>query len=252
LEAQNGRLRVFELTRNFGQAAALACGLFAARGEITITMDGDLQTPPEEIPKLVETMRAGAEVVTGRRLQRYEGSVRWLGSRAVHWLACRLTGVAIDDFGGNFKGYRRTALDATKRVWAAGKPFFPLAAWLGYRVTEVTVRHEPRRVGASRYTIWTLLRINFDLITSFTTLPLAVLGMTGAGLLVFGTAGLVGCWYSDAGLLPYGLALTLICVGAAWFAAGVVGLYVGRVYQLVAGGGTPYLVKSGPSADRIE
>jgi undecaprenyl-phosphate 4-deoxy-4-formamido-L-arabinose transferase len=249
LEAGDGRLRIFELTRNFGQAAALACGLFAARGEVTITMDGDLQNPPEEIPKLVEALHGGADVVTARRAQRHEAFLRWLGSRAVHWLARRLTRAEIDDFGGNFKGYRRPALEATKRAWAAGKPFFPLALWLGYRVREVAVRHEPRRLGASRYTVWTLLRINFDLITSFTTLPLAAISALGGGFLAIGVVGAAICWWTAAGVLGTGLSLTLIGVGAVWLAAGVVGLYVGRTYQLVAGGGSPYVVRSGPKGE---
>ncbi len=246
LEAEDEHIRVFEFTRNFGQAAALACGLAAARGEVTLTLDGDLQNPPEEIPRLLEAIDAGAEVVTARRGRRYEGLIRWVGSRAVHWLACRLTGVLLEDYGGNFKGYNRAALEATKGVWAPGKPFFPLALSLGYRVAEVTVRHEPRRAGRSRYTLLALLRINFDLITSFTTLPLALLGAGGGICLGLGALGIALCWWLRATPFAAALSLTLFAVGAVWIAAGVLGLYLGRVYRLVAGGGPAYVVRRGP------
>jgi undecaprenyl-phosphate 4-deoxy-4-formamido-L-arabinose transferase len=247
LEAQDERVRVFELTRNFGQAAALACGLFEARGRVVVTLDGDLQNPPEEIPKLLDAIQAGAGVATARRGRRYEGFVRWLGSRCIHWLACRLTGVEIEDYGGNFKAYRRDVLEVTKRIWAPGKPFFPLALWLGHPVAEVTVHHEPRRTGRSRYTLMALLRINFDLITSFTTLPLALLGMAGASCLAFGGTGLLLVWaFRPAGWLPAATALTVIAIGAVFFAGGVLGLYLGRVYRQVAGGEPAYVVKRGP------
>lgn len=247
IEAQDARVRVFELTRNFGQAAALACGLFAAIGAVTVTLDGDLQNPPEEIPRLLDAIEAGAAVATARRGSRYEGLLRWLGSRAIHWLACRLTGVEIEDYGGNFKAYRRDALETTRHAWAPGKPFFPLALWLGHSVTEVTVRHEPRRFGTSKYSLLKLLRINFDLITAFTTLPLALMGAAGALCTVAGVAMLI-LWaiLDGAGWVIPAAALTLVLTGAVFFAGGMLGLYLGRVYRLVAGAEPAYVVRQGP------
>ncbi len=248
LEAADQRIRVYELTRNFGQASALACGLFAATGDVVVTLDGDLQNPPEEIPRLLAAIDAGAGVSTARRGRRYEGVARWLGSRFIHWLACRLTGVDLEDYGGNFKAYRRDVLEQTKRTWSPGKPFFPLALWLGYRVTEVTVRHEPRRFGRSRYTLLALLRINFDLVTSFTTLPLALLGAAGAASLALGGGGLLVVWcLRPTGLLPVATVLTLLVIGAVFLAAGVLGLYLGRVYRLMTGGQPAYVLRRGPS-----
>jgi undecaprenyl-phosphate 4-deoxy-4-formamido-L-arabinose transferase len=247
IEAHNPRVLVYELTRNFGQAAALACGLFAARGEVVVTLDGDLQNPPEEIPKLLDAIAAGAGVATARRGRRYEGVVRWLGSRFVHWLACRVTGVAIEDYGGNFKAYRRDVVESTKGMWAPGKPFFPLALWAGHRVAEVTVGHEPRRAGRSRYTLAALLRINFDIITAFTTLPLAMLGMLGVVGLAGGFAMLLVIGVlQTAGWLAPAIALTSMVIGAAFLASGVLGLYLGRVYRQVAGSEPAYVVRHGP------
>lgn len=248
LEAEDPVIRVFELTRNFGQAAALVCGLLAARGRAVVSLDGDLQNPPEEIPKLLQALEKGADIASARRSQRYEGFARWLGSRAIHWLARWLTGASIEDFGGQFKAYRREALEATRRAWAPGKPFFPLALWLGFRVTEVPVRHDPRRVGRSRYSIRKLVHINFDLVTAFTTVPLSLLGLIGGVFLLLGAAGTVAClWLDPAGWFPGAAALTLLGVGSLLVATGLLGQYVGRIYLLVAGGGPSYVVRRGPA-----
>lgn len=246
IEAETECVRVYELTRNFGQAAALACGLFAARGAVVVTLDGDLQNPPEEIPKLLAVIDAGAGVATARRGRRYEGLVRWLGSRFVHWLACEVTGVEIEDYGGNFKAYRRDVIESTKRMWAPGKPFFPLALWAGHRVGEVTVGHQPRRAGRSRYTLGALLRINFDIITAFTTLPLTMLGLVGVGCMALGFVTLIAAWLSTAGWLVGATALMLMTIGATFVASGVLGLYLGRVYRHVAGSEPAYVVRRGP------
>ncbi|MGI9432143.1 MAG: glycosyltransferase family 2 protein [Myxococcota bacterium] len=246
-EHADPRLRVFELTRNFGQNAALACGIFEARGDIVVTLDGDLQNPPEEIPKLLDALDQGADVATGLRAQRYESFPRWLGSRAIHLVARHLTGADIRDFGGQFKAYRRHVVDALGRVWAPGKPIFPLALWLGFPVAEVEVRHDSRRAGTSRYSLRSLLRINLDLITSFSTLPLAAIGMAGAGALALGTVGTVFCLFlDDVGWFPGALSLTLLGVGALLTASGVVGQYVGRIYGRVAGNSPAYVVRSEP------
>lgn len=251
LEAERPWLRVFEFTRNFGQVAAIACGIFAARGEIVVTLDGDLQNPPEEIPKLVAVVRAGAEIATARRGQRYEGALRLLGSRVVHRVALGLTGVDLEDVGGSFKAYRREVVEAIRGAWAPGKPIFPLALWLGFPVSEVTVRHEPRKAGRSRYDLAQLARINVDLVTSLTTAPLAWLGIAGATLFGVGLLGALACVASGAGRIGLGAALSLtsVVVGAVFLAAGVLGAYLGRVYRQVAGEFPAFVVHRGPARD---
>lgn len=166
LEAEQAWIRAFALTRNFGQPAAVACGLAQARGRIVVTMDGDLQNPPEEIGKLVDAIQAGAAIATGRRATRHEAAWRWLASRVVHWCARALTGARIEDFGGQFKAYRRDALDAALARWRPGSAFFPLAVSLGFPVTEVAVRHDPRRHGSSRYNLRALVRMMVELAAS--------------------------------------------------------------------------------------
>jgi undecaprenyl-phosphate 4-deoxy-4-formamido-L-arabinose transferase len=249
IEADDARVRVFEFTRNFGQAAALACGIFAARGRVVVTLDGDLQNPPEEIPKLLDAIDKGAWVATARRLQRYERTWRWVGSRGVHKLAQWLTRASIRDFGGQFKAYRSEVVEALRAVWAPGKPIFPLALWLGYPVAEVDVDHQPRSGGATRYTMAALLRINLDLVTSFTTAPLVMLGAIGTAGVVLGAGGLLLCaWLEPASWLAPATALAVFVLGGVWTAAGVLGLYLARVSKWVAGQ-SAFAVRRGPLRD---
>lgn len=252
IEAEEPRVRVFEFTRNFGQVAALACGIFAARGRVVVTLDGDLQNPPEEIPKLLEAIEKGAWVATARRAQRYERTWRWLGSRFVHELARALTGAPIRDFGGQFKAYRREVVDALRTLWAPGKPIFPLALWLGYPVAEVDVAHEPRPGGGSRYTFGALVRINLDLVTSFTTVPLVLLGGVGLAGVALGALGLALCaWLEPDGWLAPAVALAVFVLGGVWCAAGVLGLYLARVYKQVAGT-TAFALRRAPLRDAAD
>lgn len=248
-EAEDGHIRVFELTRNFGQNAALACGLFQSRGDIVVTMDSDLQNPPEEIPRLLDELDKGADVATGKREQRYESMARWLGSRGIHWVARQLTGADIEDFGGQFKAYRRRVVEEMRQMWAPGKPVFPLALWLGFPVAEIPVRHEARHTGGSRYTLRALLRINVDLITAFSTLPLALIGAAGLASFALGCIGIVYCLAATAtSAFVQSASLTFFGVGAMLLATSVLGQYMGRIYRQVAGRSPGFVVRRGPNS----
>lgn len=244
LSATNPAVRVCSLMRNFGQSAALCCGIFESRGQVVVTLDGDLQNPPEEIPRLLDALVPGVDMVTGRRAVRHEKLWRWLGSRFVHWLARLMVGGEIQDYGGQFKAYRRAVVDATRTAWAPGKPFFALAAWLGFRIAEVPVRHDPRRVGESRYGLASLVRLNVELITSFTTVPLALLALLAALAGGTGIAGLVGCVATGA-TAGFGAALSLVLVvlGGVFFAASALGVYLARIYRTVAGAPMGYVLR---------
>jgi len=242
--AANPHLRVCTLSRNFGQSAALCCGIFEAHGDVVVTMDGDLQNPPEEIGRLLDALEPGVDIVTARRAVRHETAWRWAGSRIVHQIARLLIGIDIEDFGGQFKAYRREVVDLTRKAWAPGKPFFALAAWLGFRVREVPVRHEPRRTGGSRYGMLSLVRLNADLITSFTTLPLVALAGLGALCGALGTSGVIWCLAtgSTAGFAAAS-SLLLLGLGGVFFAAAALGVYLARVYRTVAGSETGYVIR---------
>ena len=245
LHATHPALRVVTLSRNFGQAAALCCGIFAARGAVVVTIDGDLQNPPEEIPRLLDAMGDGVDVVTARRAVQHQSTWRRIGSRFVQWIAHALIGRDIQDFGGQFKAYRREVIEATRSAWAPGKPFFALAAWLGFRIVEIPVRHDARRVGRSRYRLTSLVRLNVDLITSFTTMPLALLAVMSALTGVPGIAGVAWCLWTGArdGMLAP-LSLLLVGLSGVFFAAAALGVYLARVYRTISGGPTGYVVRS--------
>lgn len=248
--AEQPAVRIFTLSRNFGQSAALCCGIFEALGRVIVTMDGDLQNPPEEIPRLLDALLPGVDLVTARRAVRHEKTWRWLGSRLVHWLARLLVGGDIQDYGGQFKAYRCEVVEATRTAWAPGKPFFALAAWLGFRAAEISVRHDPRKHGESRYRLGSLVRLNFDIITSFTTVPLALLGALS---LASGVAGAVGIlWCVSAGAtsgFAAALSLLLLGLGGVYFAAALLGLYLARVYRTVAGARMGYVVRKARTED---
>lgn len=244
LAATRADVRATTLSRNYGQAAALCCGIFAARGEVVVTLDGDLQNPPEEIPRLLAALTPEVDIVTAARGARHERWWRWLGSRLVHWLARGLVGVAIEDYGGQFKAYRRDVIEATRTAWAPGKPFFALAAWLGFRVVEIAVRHDPRKVGTSRYRLTSLVRLNVDIITSFTTVPLALLGLLAVLTGGAGTLGVAWCLATGTtDRFVAALSLLLLGLGGVFTAAAALGVYLARVYRTVAGGPTGWVVR---------
>lgn len=244
LAAVNPAVRALSLSRSFGQSAALCCGIFAARGRVVVTMDGDLQNPPEEIPRLLDALRPGVDLVTAHRSVRHEKTWRWLGSRFVHWIARALVGADIQDYGGQFKAYRREVVDATRTAWAPGKPFFALAVWLGFRVVEIPVRHDPRKVGESRYRLPSLVRLNVDIITSFTTVPLALLALLSAVTGAAGIAGVAWClWTGATAGFAAMLSLLLLGLGGVFFAAAALGVYLARVYRTVSGGPTGYVLR---------
>jgi undecaprenyl-phosphate 4-deoxy-4-formamido-L-arabinose transferase len=250
VEAEDARVRVYELTRNFGQAAALACGLLEARGEVVVSLDADLQNPPEEIPALLDAIEKGAFIATGRRTQRHLPGWRLLGARSISWLANRLIRVPIQDYGGQFKAYRREVVEATRAEWSPGKPFFPLAVWLGFPVSELSVRQDPRAAGKSRYDLLSLVRVNIDLVTSFTTFPLALLGVLGLVGFALGALGVALCLVLGvSGWLAPAFSLALFGLGGVFLASGVLGLYVARIYSNVSGGRPSYVIRRGPVRD---
>ncbi len=249
LEADDEHLRVYELTRNFGQNAALVCGLFAARGDTLLTLDGDLQNPPEEIPKLLAAL-GNASIVTGCRATRHEPFARWVASRCLHWLACWAVGVSIEDFGGNFKAYQRQVIEEARKSWAPPKHFFTTALQLGFPVKEVTVRHDPRRHGQSQYQFASAVASNMSHLVAHTTLPLLALGVLGALGMLIGTAGVTMCWWArDPHWLTCATFLTLSATSAPLFATGVLGLYLGHILHRGVGGLPSYVVKEGPRRD---
>ena len=182
LRARDERLRAVRFKRNFGQHPAMHAGLSRARGSIVVTMDGDLQNQPEDIPRLVAAVEAGADVASGRRAARHDSWGRTLPSRLINGMLRRFTGVDISDFGCAFNAYRRSAV--TPMLGAIGKQKFTKALILsgGASVVEVDVGHAAR-AGNSRYSPLRLTRLALHVLAG---LVLLVLGIQGFILALVG------------------------------------------------------------------
>lgn len=183
------RVRVISFRRNYGQTAAMAAGIDAARGQILIPMDADQQNDPEDIGRLLEKLDEGYDVVSGWRKDRKDAFLtRVLPSRFANWLISTIGGVPLHDYGCSLKAYRR---DVLKDIQLYGEMhrFIPIyASWAGGRVAEIPVNHHPRTAGQSKYGLSRTIKVIFDLVTikfmqSYLTKPLYVFGW--AGVLAF-------------------------------------------------------------------
>jgi undecaprenyl-phosphate 4-deoxy-4-formamido-L-arabinose transferase len=240
LRAQDERLRAVRFKRNFGQHPAMHAGLSRARGAIVVTMDGDLQNQPEDIPRLVSAVEAGADVASGRRVARHDSWGRTLPSRLINGMLRRFTGVDISDFGCAFNAYRRSAV--TPMLGAIGKQKFTKALILsgGASVVEVDVGHAAR-AGNSRYSPLRLTRLALHVLAGFWPQPIQWIGIA-LGLLctTLATAlGAYGVWYwidraDFPGPLLGGVAV-LFVLGIQGFILALVGEYLGRIQREVEG-----------------
>ena len=227
------------LTRNFGQQAAVMAGLAETRGEIIVTLDADLQNPPEEIPRLIQKMDEGYDVVGSVRQNRQDTSFRRLASRLVNRTVRRSTGVDMNDYGCMLRAYRRSIVDAMLEYGKQGAYVPLLATSFAHHITEIEVAHVAREAGVSRYDLWSLIRLQFDLVTTMTTWPLRALtilgGMLGAvgvglGLFLLAMRIVQGPEWALGGIAIL-IAVLLVFLGAQFAALGLVGEYLGRMYE---------------------
>ena len=227
------------LNRNYGQHAAVMAGLAECRGEIVVTLDADLQNPPEEIPKLVRKAAEGYDVVGTIRTPRHDSLFRRAASRVVNQAARRATGVMMHDYGCMLRAYRRPVVDAMLQCHERSTFIPALANSFARRPTEVEVCHAERSRGDSKYSLWKLVNLQFDLLTSMTTFPLrllSVLGgitsMLGVGLGVFLLIMRLayGAEWAAQGVFTL-FAVLFILTGAQFVAMGLLGEYIGRIYH---------------------
>jgi glycosyltransferase involved in cell wall biosynthesis len=184
-------LRLVRFRRNFGQTAAMAAAFERARGAYIVPMDADLQNDPDDIPRLLDRLEEGHDVVSGWRRQRHDGVGRRLASRVANWLIGRVGGLRLHDYGCTLKAYRREVLEPV-RLYGEMHRFIPLyARWSGARVTEMEVRHHPRREGRSKYGLGRTSHVLLDLLTvrflgDYSTKPLYLFGRWGFLLMGLG------------------------------------------------------------------
>lgn len=182
--------RVIQLRRNFGQTAAIAAGIDHARGEVIVTIDADLQNDPADIPQLLQKIEQGYDVASGWRVDRKDPFLtRRMPSQIANWIISKVTGVALHDYGCTLKAYRREVLQGF-RLYGEMHRFIPAyAGFVGARITEIPVRHHPRRHGKTKYGLERTLKVLLDLFTvkfliSFANKPIYLFGGTGVLLIV--------------------------------------------------------------------
>jgi undecaprenyl-phosphate 4-deoxy-4-formamido-L-arabinose transferase len=232
-------VRAIEFNRNYGQHMALFAGFEAAEGDIVITIDADLQNPPEEIPRLVAKMEEGYEVVGTYRKDRKDSFLRTLPSYIVNKITARLVGVKLRDYGCMLRAYKRNIIDYMN-LCPESSSFIPaLANTFAKRIVEIEVGHEERKRGTSKYSPFKLLRLNFDLMTSFSLLPIQFIGVLGIVIAILGLAFalflvirrfIVGPESEGAFTL---FAILFFFMGIQIFSLGIIGEYIGRIYQEV-------------------
>ena len=237
--SEQPELRAVILNRNYGQHAAVMAGFAESRGEIVITLDADLQNPPEEIPRLVEAVEEGNDVVGTVRTPREDSLFRRLPSAIVNRAVQRATGVMMTDYGCMLRAYRRPVVDAMLQC-PENSTFIPvLANSFARHTTEIEVKHAARAQGDSKYSMWSLIRLQFDLLTSMTTFPIRALTMIGLvisalgfgfGIFLLGARFFYGTEWAAEGVFT--LFAVLFCfIGAQFVGLGLLGEYVGRIYQ---------------------
>lgn len=243
IQMGDNRVIVLSLRRNFGQTAAFAAGFDFARGDVVVTMDGDLQNDPSDIPKLVGMMKEN-DLVSGWRKNRKDPFFsRRLPSIIANWLISNVTGVKLHDYGCSLKAYRRDVIK-NLRLYGEMHRFIPaVASWYGVRVAEVETVHHPRLHGKSKYGISRTIKVVLDLITvkflqSFSTKPIQFFGPVG---MVSGILGFFILLYLSIEKLFFGnpiggrplilLGALLIIVGIQLIGMGLLGEMLVRVYH---------------------
>ncbi|MCJ7595755.1 MAG: glycosyltransferase [Desulfobacterales bacterium] len=227
------------LNRNYGQHAAVMAGLAESGGDIVVTLDADLQNPPEEIPKLVHKVEEGFDVVGTIRTPRQDTLFRRFASSTINKAAQKATGVMMHDYGCMLRAYRRRIVDAMLNCHERSTFIPVLANSFAGRTTEIEVHHERRSIGRSKYDIWKLINLQFDLLTSMTTFPLRLLSALGGiisavgigfGLFLFLMRLIHGPDWAAQGVFTL-FAILFIFVGAQFLGMGLLGEYIGRIYH---------------------
>lgn len=231
--------RVILLNGNFGQHRAILAGFAHCRGERVLTLDADLQNPPEEIPRLLAAMDQGYDCVGTVRRERQDKAWRRWASRAMNRLRHGLTGIEMSDHGSMMRGYSRRVIGLINQC-SEMNTFIPaLALQFAENPTEVEIAHEARHAGESKYSLYRLIRLNFDLVTGFSVVPLQVFSMLGivvsllSGAMFVLLAGRRLVLGPEEGGTFTLFALLFLLMGLALFGIGLLGEYVGRIYQEV-------------------
>jgi len=239
MAAEVPEVRVIEFNGNFGQHMAILAAFELSRGDIVVTLDADLQNPPEEIPKLVAEIEKGHDVVGTIRMKRRDTIFRKGASRLVNITTNKMTGMRLSDYGCMLRAYSRNVVDNINRC-SETTTFIPaLAQTFAANPVEIEVAHAERSEGESKYSLYKLIRLNFDLMTGFSVVPLQLFALMGVctslASVAFAIFLLVRRFIIGAeveGVFTL-FAILFFFIGIIIFGIGLVGEYVGRIYQEV-------------------
>ncbi|ASU41327.1 glycosyltransferase [Herbaspirillum sp. meg3] len=231
--------RVVLFNGNYGQHMAILAGFEATRGDIVVTLDADLQNPPEEIGNLVAKMREGYDYVGSIRRQRQDSAWRTWASKAMNHLREKITRIKMTDQGNMLRAYGRNVIDLVNQCSEVNTFVPALAYTFARKPTEIIVEHEERSAGESKYSLYSLIRLNFDLVTGFSLVPLQFFSLLGIGL-SFASAALFILMVIRRFILGAEVqgvftlfAITFFLIGVILFGIGLLGEYIGRIYLQV-------------------
>jgi len=232
-----GHVRVVELARNFGQHSAILAGFKQARGDIIVTLDADLQNPPEEIPRLVQAIDAGNDVVGGWREERQDDAFRRVASRYHNKLTSAIVGVPMHDYGCMLRAYRRHIVDAVVACDEKAAFVPALANSFAKRVAEIPVGHAERAAGSSKYNLFRLATLSLNLITGFSPVAIQALTLFGIGtflldamLVIFLAGHRLIYGPQQEGALWVLFTVLFMFVGFIFLALGLIGEFIYRIY----------------------
>lgn len=232
-------VKIIEFNGNFGQHMAILAAFELSRGEIIITLDADLQNPPEELPRLIREVENGHDVVGTIREKRQDTFFRRLASRAVNITTNKMTGMKMSDYGCMLRAYHRSVVDNINRCRETTTFIPALAQTFAANPAEIRVAHSERAEGESKYSLYRLIRLNFDLMTGFSVVPLQLFALFGVVTAILSLAFalfllvrrfIVGAEVEGVFTL---FAILFFFLGIVIFGIGLVGEYVGRIYQEV-------------------
>lgn len=254
IAARDPNFKVIDFRRNYGQTAAISAGIDSAKGEILVPLDADLQNDPADIPKLLDKINEGFDVVSGWRKDRKDSLSRKIPSQIANWLISLITGVKLHDYGCTIKAYKKEAVREI-RFYGEMHRFMPAyAAWYGAKIGEIVVNHRPRKYGKAKYGLSRIFRVVLDLLTvkflmNYLTKPIHFFGWVGLLLLFLGSlcgiATLIFKFVLGISLrstqLPL-LTVFLIIVGVQFILMGLLAEILIRIYYEPRGK-TPYSIK---------
>lgn len=232
--------RVILLNGNFGQHMAIMAGFEHCRGRRIVTLDADLQNPPEEIGHLLAEMDKGHDYVGTIRRLRQDSAFRYYASRAMNLVRERITRIKMTDQGCMLRAYDRSIVDAINQTREVNTFIPALAYTFASNPTEIEVRHDARAAGESKYSLYRLIQLNFDLVTGFSIVPLQLFSFSGILISLFALVYLVYLAYNppvlmgpEAGREFTLTAIMIFLIGIVLFGVGLLGEYVGRMYEQV-------------------